>query len=151
KIFVSPYQRTLATAEYVFPTNKYVVLNYIHEFKTPSTLYEKSKEERIAFWEQDHVLSKRDPNWKFDNTSESFNNILKRVIKLYKLLISQNKTIVVVGHGTFFLHFLGYSLYEEKYTPDHFFDLLIRKFDVDNGGYYNFKNINKKLVINEIF
>lgn len=120
--YSSPLMRAGQTAGLLF--NDYKVLNFIYEYARPRLLDGVPKDKTVDFWENKHQKDKFDPNWKYDG-SESFNDIVKRVIKLIKYLQKNhkdNEKIAIVGHSIFFKHLLGILEFNEKYNTTLFFN-----------------------------
>lgn len=122
KVFSSPFTRTQQSAKLLF--GEYEVLPYIHEFIHPKLLDKISNEETIAFWMKHVSEIRNNHDWRYDG-SESFNDIVLRVKQFYKHMKSlEYNSVAIVGHGTFFRHFLGYRALGDKYSFAHYQDLL---------------------------
>lgn len=151
-LYCSPQPRALESAKEMFSPKKIDVLDYIYEYKRPQFLDGAKKEAAIKFWEEDQKENKYLPGWKFDG-SESFDDIVIRTRKLLTFLTnnhSDQDKIAIVGHGTFFLHFLGNTLMGNKYAPTVFFDL-VRKIDINNGGVLVLDSSNKGWKLTQLF
>jgi broad specificity phosphatase PhoE len=108
KIYCSPLSRAKQTADLVFGINKYVVLDYIYEYKTPAELVGKPKEIAVDYWEVKNKKRKFKMHWTPEG-GESLMSVRNRAESLYKYLFSiygKSQKVAVVGHGTFFRHFL---------------------------------------------
>lgn len=122
KVYSSNVLRARQTAKYLFLNTNIEFLNYIYEYRRPKLLYGLNKDELTKFWNVDHSVDKFDSNWRYDG-SESFNDILLRVKTLHKFLstLPTDQNMFIVGHGTFFKHFIGYNDLGSKYTTKDFF------------------------------
>ena len=113
KVYSSPLLRARQTAELLF--NTFEVVDFIHEAKSPRLLYGKPKEFGRKFWDKHLSEFSRDSDWKFDG-GESFNEVVTRAQKFKKFLKNRNhKSVIVVGHGTFFRHFIGINFFGKDY------------------------------------
>lgn len=109
-VYCSPLKRARETANLIFGKNAYKVLDYIEEFGTPKEIIGKPREYAVDYWQVKHKEDKMDINWK-PIGGESFSSIANRVTKLHRFLFKEKKSnpnqkIAIVGHGTFFRHFL---------------------------------------------
>lgn len=124
-VYASPYARTQETAALIFPSMPVGTLDFIYEIKRPQHLDGGPHEEAVHFWEVEHKADKYLPDWTF-NGSESFKEVLDRVVKLLEFLYAshnENETIAIVSHGGFIRHVIGYTGMKDMYTPEVFFDL----------------------------
>jgi len=135
-VFCSPLQRARETADLVFGKGNYKVLDFIKEYGTPKEIIGKPRKFAIDFWEVKHKKDKMDINWT-PAGGESFASVADRVERLYQFLLKEKKTkkyqkIAIVGHGTFFRHFL-LRVADVPWTkyPQLIFDVL-RKLKWDN-------------------
>ncbi len=135
-VYCSPLKRAQETADLIFGKKKYEVLDFIREYETPSEIIGKPRELVANFWELTHKRDKININWKPEG-GESFSSVAKRVEKLYEFLLKEKaeknyQKVVVVGHGTFFRHFL-LCVAQVPWTkyPQLIFDVL-RKLTWDN-------------------
>lgn len=137
-IYSSPYKRTKSTAKILFENRDYEVLDYIYEYIGPKEHQGKNREYKRIYWEVTYKDDKYLSDWK-PGEGESFNEILIRVDRLIYLLKRQkNNNIAVIGHGGFFMHFLGRVLFRDLYTPKIYHDFLLHNFSVNNGGFYKY-------------
>lgn len=122
KVYSSPMSRARQTAKVLF--DSFEILDFIHEFIRPKLLNSMRVEESNRFWKKHLPDIRADHDWKFDG-SESFNQIKGRAKKLYSFLKKQpHGSVVVVSHGTFMRHFLGYLGLKDKYTFAYYSDNL---------------------------
>lgn len=135
-VFCSPLQRARETANLVFGSGNYKVLDFIKEYGTPKEIIGKPRKFATDFWEVKHKKDKMDINWEPEG-GESFASVANRVERLYQFLLKEKKTkkyqkIAIVGHGTFFRHFL-LRVADVPWTkhPQLIFDVL-RKLKWDN-------------------
>lgn len=135
-VFCSPLQRAKETADLVFGKGNYKVLDFIKEYGTPKEIIGKPRKFATDFWEVKHKKDKMDINWE-PKGGESFASIANRVERLYQFLLTEKKTkkhqkVAIVGHGTFFRHFL-LRVADVPWTkhPQLIFDVL-RKLKWDN-------------------
>lgn len=135
-VFCSPLQRARETADLAFGKGNYKVLEFIKEYGTPKEIIGKPRKFATDFWEVKHKIHKMDIKWEPEG-GESFASIADRVDKLHQFLLEEKKTkkyqkIAIVGHGTFFRHFLlrVAGVPWTKY-PQLIFDVL-RKLKWDN-------------------
>ncbi len=108
--YCSPLKRAQETADLIFGKGKYKVLDFIQEYRTPKEIIGQPREYAINFWEIEHKKDKMDVNWK-PKGGESFISVADRAVKLYEFLLKEKgtkkyKKVAIVGHGTFFRHFL---------------------------------------------
>lgn len=135
-VYCSPLKRARETADLVFEKGNYKVLDFIKEYETPKEIIGKPRKFATDFWEVKHKIDKMDINWTPEG-GESFSSIANRVEGLYQFLLKEKETkkyqkIAIVGHGTFFRHFLlrVADIPWTKY-PQLIFDVL-RKLEWDN-------------------
>ena len=143
RVYSSPQRRAQQTAEILFPGYALETLDFIYEYSGPKSLMGKTYAEGIQFWKE-HDKERYDPNWIPDG-GESFNDVTDRVRLLTKFLSDNHidkDRVAIVGHGTFFQHFLGVVLTGDNYQTNMFFDLL-RFVKILNGTFikidYNLK------------
>jgi len=135
-VYCSPLQRAKETADLIFGKGKYKILDFIREYETPKKIIGKPREFATDFWQVVHKRDKLDINWE-PVGGESFLSIAKRVEKFHQFLLEEKKTkkyqkIAIVGHGTFFRHFLlAVSGVPWTKYPQLIFDVL-RKLKWDN-------------------
>lgn len=135
-VYCSPLKRARETADLVFEKGNNKVLDFIKEYETPKEIIGKPRKFATDFWEVKHKIDKMDINWTPEG-GESFSSIANRVEGLYQFLLKEKETkkyqkIAIVGHGTFFRHFLlrVADIPWTKY-PQLIFDVL-RKLEWDN-------------------
>jgi broad specificity phosphatase PhoE len=109
-VYCSPMIRAKETADLLFGKGEYKILSFIAEYKTPKEIVGKPKKDTYNFWGVEHKKDKMNIYWK-PKGGESFSSIANRVEKLYQFLIKEklrkkHKKVAIVGHGTFFRHFL---------------------------------------------
>lgn len=132
-IYCSPQVRATETAKYLLPSKEYKKLDLLREYKRPEILDGKEREFAISFWEDKYVKEKYDPDWSIDN-SESINDILNRVDSFIEILSNtDDKNIIVIGHGVFFRHLIGRIVMQNDYSTTVFFKFLL-KTKLNNGG-----------------
>ena len=128
KVLTSPLLRAVQTANLINP--EYKIISELAEVKQPKLLEKMTHKERKVWWNK-HSKSRIDPDW-FFNDSESFNDIKKRVRKLFKKLMnlkSKYKSIMVVTHANILKHLLLYMI-KKDYSQKDFY--LIYPFCWDN-------------------
>ncbi|MFV1917539.1 MAG: histidine phosphatase family protein [Patescibacteria group bacterium] len=114
KVYSSPMLRARQTAEILFDT--FEIVDFIYEATAPKLLYGKPKEFGRKFWEKHLPEFSEDSDWEFDG-SESFNEVRKRAEKFKKYLEDQPfGSVAVVGHGTFFRHFIGVNIFGKDFS-----------------------------------
>lgn len=135
-VYCSPLKRARETADLIFGKGNYKVLDFIQEYRTPKEITGKPRKLAEDFWEVKHKKDKMDINWEPEG-GESFASVANRVERLYQFLLKEKKlekyqTVAIVGHGTFFRHFLlkTAKVPWTKY-PQLIFDVL-RKLEWDN-------------------
>lgn len=135
-VYCSPLKRARETADLIFGKGNYKVLDFIQEYRTPKEIIGKPRKLAEDFWEVKHKKDKMDINWEPEG-GESFASVANRVERLYQFLLKEKKlekyqTVAIVGHGTFFRHFLlkTAKVPWTKY-PQLIFDVL-RKLEWDN-------------------
>jgi broad specificity phosphatase PhoE len=135
-VFCSPLQRARETADLIFGEGNYKVLDFIQEYKTPKEIIGKPRKFATDYWEVIHKQDKMNIYWE-PKGGESFFSVAKRAEKLYRYLLKEKENkkyqkIAIVGHGTFFRHFLLQvaNVPWTKY-PQLIFDVL-RKLRWDN-------------------
>jgi len=135
-VYCSPLKRARETADLIFGKGNYKVLDFIQEYRTPKEITGKPRKLAEDFWEVKHKKDKMDINWEPEG-GESFASVANRVEWLYQFLLKEKKlekyqTVAIVGHGTFFRHFLlkTAKVPWTKY-PQLIFDVL-RKLEWDN-------------------
>lgn len=135
-VYCSPLKRARETADLIFGKGNYKVLDFIQEYRTPKEITGKPRKLAEDFWEVKHKKDKMDINWEPEG-GESFASVANRVERLYQFLLKEKKlekyqTVAIVGHGTFFRHFLlkTAKVPWTKY-PQLIFDVL-RKLKWDN-------------------
>jgi len=113
KVYSSPLLRARQTAELLFHT--FEVVDFIYEVRFPRLLYGKPKEFGRKFWDKHFPEFSKDTNWTYDN-SESFNEIVARAQKFREFLKERrHESVLVVGHGAFFRHFIGVNMFGRDY------------------------------------
>lgn len=124
------------TAELLFTDAKFLLeeVEYIHEYRKPKYLEGLNHSSAEKFWAK-YSENADNPNWKLDN-SESFNDTLKRVEKLKRLLLSHKDTdtIGVVSHSIIFYNLIGYWLMKGNFNSRIFCNLL-QHIHLENLGY----------------
>jgi len=135
-IYCSPLVRSQETAKLIFPNKKFKILSFIKEYKTPKEILGKSRETAIKYWEIEHKADKLNIKWKPEK-GESFEDIAKRAKMLYEYLKNDKKikkfnNVVIVGHGTFFRHFLLQTAQIPYLEFPQIFFTVLRKLDWDN-------------------
>lgn len=135
-VYCSPMKRAVQTAELIFGKCKPEVLKDIYEYPQPKEILDVSRAEAFNYWEVLHKDDKLDINW-VPTEGESFHHIAQRVRKFHTYVLDLRDTknyqkIAVVGHGTFFRHYLlcATGVSWEK-QPELIFDVL-RKLSWDN-------------------
>lgn len=148
KIYHSPWPRAKQTAELLFTDTKFPLeeVEYIHEYRKPRYLEGLSHSSAEKFWAE-YSENTDNPDWKLDN-SESFNDTLKRVEKLKRLLLSHKDTdtIGVVSHSIIFNSLIGYWLMGENFNSRIFCNLL-QHIHLDNLGYILIETDKEKIDI----
>jgi broad specificity phosphatase PhoE len=135
-VYSSPLKRAKETTDLIFGKGNYKILNFIEEYRTPKEIIGKPRKYATEFWEIKYKKDKMNINWEPDG-GESFASVAERARKLYKFLLKEKadknyQKVVIVGHGTFFRHFLlcMAGVPWTKY-PQLIFDVL-RKLKWDN-------------------
>jgi len=135
-VYCSPMKRAKETADLIFGKDSYKILDFIQEYRTPKEIIGKPKGYATRFWEVKHKKDKMDIDWTPEG-GESFASIAKRAKKLHRFLLKKKRInkynkVAIVGHGTFFRHFLlcAAGIPWTKY-PQLIFDVL-RKLKWDN-------------------
>lgn len=108
--YCSAMNRARQSADLIFGEDKYAVLDYIQEYGTPTELAGMPRTAANEFWGERFKLKKLDINWTPDG-GESFASIAGRAKRLYLQLVclkesGECESVAIVGHGTFFRHFL---------------------------------------------
>lgn len=135
-IYASPMKRAQQTATHLFGPKGYEILDFTYEYPTPSEICDVPSHVAVDYWQVKHLHDKMNVDW-VPEGSESFRSISERAQKLHTLLTEKKKnespeSIAVVGHGTFFKHFLLHAAGIPYLSyPQLFFDV-IRKLKWDN-------------------